>query len=384
MHCHRTLRGRLSGFTLLISLAVSPGVAVAAPAPQPSESGGAAASTGQAIRSVTERLHNLAEDNERLTEKYNGARIELARSQQRLAAAVQAASAAQQQLARSRQALIGLVVKQYQQPTFSRVVAIMDSSSTGDYLSRMDTLSFLSRNRARIVSDHETAKLRATDATAVATRELTAARANSIAVAGQRKALQTHIADYEKRLAKLTAAQRAALFAAPPPATPKPAASAPAAQAPDVSTFTAPTPSSPKPDTSASSPKPAPAVRGGSGGSAAAQTAVRKALAQLGKPYVFATAGPSTYDCSGLTMVAWAAAGVSIPHQSSAQYQLGSAVSADQLAPGDLVFFYQDLHHVGVYIGNGQMVHAPTTGDVVKVTAISVFGSEYRGARRLG
>lgn len=359
MHCHRTLWGRLIGFTLLISLAVSPGLAVAAPAPQPSESSGAAASTGQAIRSVTERLHHLAEDNERLTEKYNGARIELARSQQRLAASVQAASAAQRQLARSRQALIGLVVQQYQQPTFSRVVAIMDSTSTGDYLSRMDTLSFLSRNRAHIVSDHETAKRRATAATAVAKRELAAARANSIAVAAQRKSLQTRIADYEKRLAKLTAAQRAALFAAPPPSTPKP-------------------------DTSAPSPKPAPAVSGGSGGSAAAQTAVRKALAQLGKPYVFATAGPSTYDCSGLTMVAWAAAGVSIPHQSSAQYQLGSAVSADQLAPGDLVFFYQDLHHVGVYIGNGRMVHAPTTGDVVKVTAISVFGSEYMGARRLG
>jgi cell wall-associated NlpC family hydrolase len=327
---------------------------------------------------VTARLHDLAEDNERLTEQYNGARIELARSQQRLAAAVLAASAAQRQLARSRQALIGLVVKQYQQPTFSRVVAIMDSSSTGDYLSRMETLSFLSRNRARIVSDHETAKLRATAATAAAKRELAAARANSVAVAAQRKALQSRIADYEKRLAKLTAAQRAALFAAPPPSTPKPAASA------ADSTFAAPAPSSPRPNTSASSPKPVPAVSGGSGGSAAAQTAVRKALAQLGKPYVFATAGPSTYDCSGLTMVAWAAAGVSIPHQSSAQYRLGSAVSADQLAPGDLVFFYQDLHHVGVYIGNGKMVHAPTTGDVVKVTAISVFGSEYMGARRLG
>ena len=377
MHCHRTLWGRISGFTLIISLAVSPGLAVAAPAPQPSESSGAATSTGQAIRSVTEWLHHLAEDNERLTEQYNGARIELARSQQRLAAAVLAASAAQRQLARSRQALIGLVVKQYQQPTFSRVVAIMDSSSTGDYLSRMETLSFLSRNRARIVSDHETAKLRATAATAAAKRELAAARANSVAVAAQRKALQSRIADYEKRLAKLTAAQRAALFAAPPP-TPKPAASA------ADSTFAAPAPSSPRPDTSASSPKPVPAVSGGSGGSAAAQTAVRKALAQLGKPYVFATAGPSTYDCSGLTMVAWAAAGVSIPHQSSAQYRLGSAVSADQLAPGDLVFFYQDLHHVGVYIGNGKMVHAPTTGDVVKVTAISVFGSEYMGARRLG
>lgn len=378
MLCHRTHWGRLVGLALLVSLVVSPGFAVAAPAPQPSESSGSTSGTsaGQTVRSVTEQLHDLAEDNERLTERYNGARIELARSLQRVSAAVQAATVSQRQLARSRRFLAKFVVQQYQQPTFSRVVALMNSSSTGDYLSRMDTLSFLTRNRARIVSDHETAKLRANTAAAVAKRELAAARANSIALAAQRQTLQARIADYRQRLAELTAAQRAALLAAPPPSVPKPAAS----------TFSTPTPpSATTPDASKPSAlKPAPTVSGASGASAAAQTAVKAALAQLGKPYRFATAGPSTFDCSGLTMVAWAAAGMSIPHQSSAQYQLGSSVLADQLAPGDLVFFYQDLHHVGLYIGNGQMVHAPTEGDVVKVTAVSVFGSEYVGARRLG
>jgi cell wall-associated NlpC family hydrolase len=377
LHRHRTHRSRLLGLGLLLSLAASPGLAVAAPAPQPSGSNGTASTTSarQAIKSVTGRLHDLAEDNERLTERYNGARIELVHSQQRVSAALQAAAVSQRQLARSRLALAQLVVQQYQQPTFSRVVALMDSSSTGDYLSRMDTLSFLSRNRAHIVSDHEAAKVRAATTAAVAKRELAAARANSIALAAQRRTLQTSIAAYRARLVKLTAAQRAALFAVAPLPAPTPAAS----------TFSTAAPSAPTPEVLIpAAPKSAPAVRDGSGGSAAARTAVRKALAQVGKPYVFATAGPSTYDCSGLTMVAWAAAGVSIPHQSSAQYQLGSAVSIDQLAPGDLVFFYQDLHHVGLYIGNGQMVHAPTTGDVVKVTAVSAFGSEYVGARRLG
>jgi len=363
--CHRTHWGRLLGLALLASLAVSPGFAVAAPAPQPSEGSGSASGTnsGQTVRSVTEQLHSLAEDNERLTERYNGARIELARSQQRVSAAVQAATVTQWQLARSRRALAQFVLQQYQQPTFSRVVALMDSSSTGDYLSRMDTLSFLTRNRARIVSDHETAKLRAIATAAVAKRELAVARANSIALAAQRKALATRIADYRQRLAELTAAQRAALFA---PAKPSPSASTFSAPTSDVSTQSTPDAGS------------------GTGGSAAAQTAVKAALAQLGKPYAFATAGPSTFDCSGLTMFAWAAAGVSIPHQSSAQYRQGSSVPAGQLMPGDLVFFYQDLHHVGLYIGNGQMVHAPTEGDVVKVTSLSVFGSEYVGARRLG
>jgi cell wall-associated NlpC family hydrolase len=83
-------------------------------------------------------------------------------------------------------------------------------------------------------------------------------------------------------------------------------------------------------------------------------------------------------------MFAWAAAGVSLPHQSQAQFGLGTPVAADQLAPGDLVFFYQDLHHVGLYIGNGMMVHAPTEGDVVRIAPVAEFGSDYMGARRYG
>ncbi len=91
------------------------------------------------------------------------------------------------------------------------------------------------------------------------------------------------------------------------------------------------------------------------------------ARAQLGKPYVFATAGPATYDCSGLTMAAWAAAGVRMPHYSGSQATMFPRVTWEQLQPGDIVAFYDDLHHVGIYIGGGKMIHAPQTGDVVKI-----------------
>lgn len=94
---------------------------------------------------------------------------------------------------------------------------------------------------------------------------------------------------------------------------------------------------------------------------------VAYAQAQLGKPYVFATAGPNTFDCSGLTKAAWATVGVSMDHYSGSQATHFPKVGWDQLQPGDLVFFYADLHHVGIYIGGGQMIHAPRTGDVVKV-----------------
>src|SRR5213079_460235 len=103
-------------------------------------------------------------------------------------------------------------------------------------------------------------------------------------------------------------------------------------------------------------------------GSARGVRAVRYALAQLGKPYVFGAAGPDAFDCSGLTMAAWAAAGVALPHYAPSQMQYGSTVPIDVSAmlPGDLIFLYPDIGHVEIYAGNGMAISAPQPGDVVK------------------
>jgi cell wall-associated NlpC family hydrolase len=115
-----------------------------------------------------------------------------------------------------------------------------------------------------------------------------------------------------------------------------------------------------------------------------AKLAVNFAYAQLGKPYEWAADGPGSYDCSGLTMAAWRAAGVSLPHSSGMQYGYGTHVSQSQLQPGDLVFFYSPISHVGLYIGGGKMIHAPRPGDVVKITSISGSYMPYVGATRPG
>ena len=114
---------------------------------------------------------------------------------------------------------------------------------------------------------------------------------------------------------------------------------------------------------------------------AAAQAVVDTALAQQGKAYVWAGAGPNVYDCSGLTQFALAAAGVSLPHSSRVQSTMGSPVARADLQPGDLVFFYSPVSHVGIYIGNGQMVHAPTFGDVVKIAGVDSMGGYSHGMR---
>jgi cell wall-associated NlpC family hydrolase len=108
------------------------------------------------------------------------------------------------------------------------------------------------------------------------------------------------------------------------------------------------------------------------------------AMQFLGVPYVWAGASPSGFDCSGLIMYAYAQMGVSLPHNAAMQYGMGASVSRDQLQAGDLVFF-NGLGHAGIYIGNGLFIHAPHTGDVVKISSLSDswYASTWFGARRL-
>ena len=140
--------------------------------------------------------------------------------------------------------------------------------------------------------------------------------------------------------------------------------SGPATTAKPASTPTtsAPKPSSPPP--SAAPTGPAPPVKSG------AATAVNTAKAQLGKPYVYGAAGPDSFDCSGLTMYAWRAGGVMLPHSAAMQYDAIAHISVSQLQPGDLVFFYTPIEHVGIYVGGGQMIDAPYTGAVVRYDSI--------------
>jgi peptidoglycan DL-endopeptidase CwlO len=127
---------------------------------------------------------------------------------------------------------------------------------------------------------------------------------------------------------------------------------------------------------SASRPAPVTDVSGG------AAEAVEFAMDQVGDAYVYGAAGPDAWDCSGLTMQAWGAAGVSLPHSSSAQYGSGTPVSTSELQPGDLVFYYQPISHVAMYIGNGQIVQASNPGDPVNVA--DMYSMPITGAVRPG
>jgi len=183
--------------------------------------------------------------------------------------------------------------------------------------------------------------------------------------AAARRAAQEAAARQAAEARARAQAQKAAAATTTAPAAPTTTDSAPP---PETTTTTAPTDTQPT--------TPASPVSGGHPEAAAI------ALRYLGVPYLWGGASPAGFDCSGLVMYVYAQIGIALPHYAAAQYQVGTAVARDQLQPGDLVFF-DGLAHVGIYIGGGDVVHAPKTGDVVKISPISEWGNGYVGARRI-
>ncbi|MEP6697908.1 MAG: NlpC/P60 family protein [Pseudonocardiales bacterium] len=117
-------------------------------------------------------------------------------------------------------------------------------------------------------------------------------------------------------------------------------------------------------------------------GSGRGAVALRFAMAQMGKPYAWGASGPDSYDCSGLTMASWRAAGISLPHSSAMQYAVTAHVSRSQMRPGDLVFFFSPISHVAIFVSGDTVIGAPTTGDVVRYQSISSMS--YSGSSRPG
>jgi cell wall-associated NlpC family hydrolase len=312
-----------------------------------------ASATPHAKRSVADiqkQLGELALKNTQLVEKFDRAQVAVERREKAVKAAQTTATKARAAYRQAHLEFAQIVQMQYESGSFGAAAALLDSSSGSNYLDRLDTLGMVSTHTAEVVDAVSQARDAADGAAERATNLLASARQQRNALAQQRKSVEAQIRKYQNLLATLTAQQQWAYQRAANPAL----------TAASVATLHL---------TKASS--------------AAAQRAVQFALDQVGKPYVFGAAGPGAYDCSGLTMAAWARGGVSLPHSAAEQYNYGRHVSRDQLQPGDLIFFYQPIGHVTIYIGDGMMVSAPTEGQNVSVVPLSAFNDSYTGATRL-
>jgi cell wall-associated NlpC family hydrolase len=333
----RRRSGLLIGATsVALTFTVLPGTAAAVP--------GEATTPEQATQMVADASHEL----EVVTEELNTAKELLEEQEAAAAAAEQAAADARDQLVALDGQIRQIARSAYTSDGLTELDLILTSDSAEDFVSQLGTLDAIEGHTSDVLADVSSAAEAADAAQAEADAAAAEAQKAYDDIAAKQADLEDQIADYQAQYEALTAEQQEQAVAAHVGEAVAPAAIPSGVIAP----------------------------------SQAAQVAVDTALAQVGDPYVWGAGGPDAFDCSGLTQYAYSAAGVSLPHSSSMQSQMGAPVSAGDLQPGDLLFYYSPTSHVAMYIGNGQMVHASTSGQPVKVVAFDSM-SGFTHARRI-
>jgi peptidoglycan DL-endopeptidase CwlO len=280
-----------------------------------------------------------------------------------------------------------IALAQFQNRNLDTAAHLFVTPDTEGFLSQISTVQKVSENQNSALQDYQQAQANLaalehsaeTDLAALGEKEQ---ELRSLAVASDKKLDQA-----KKVLAKLTAEQQKQLAEAEKQATAKANAegrtSTKTTARADTAGRTATKATANADARSQPATKASPDSAGGSGtGSSKGAKALAYAKAQLGEPYARNGAGPSSWDCSGLTMKAWGSVGVSLPHSSGQQFGRGRSVAKSNLQLGDLVFFYSDIHHVGLYAGSGQVIHAPRPGKSVEYIKMSYM--PYAGARRPG
>ena len=323
-----------------------------------------AAPKQERLEAAKDRLMELERDFELVVEEYNATREELIGIQAEMAATRLVVEALQDRMDEKRDAAVSLAVELYKSGSSTGALeSVLSAKSIAEIETRLTYLRSSENAQAQVFErlavdqaelERHLATLEEDRVKALAAEQRLGALRESIEVKvveqkDEIQELNRQIAAAERRRQERLAAQAEAEMEAAAAALP-PAISEPP------------------------NPAPAPNPR--------AQTAVDSALSQIGKPYQWGAEGPDTYDCSGLTMWAWAQAGVPLPHNSGQQFAATVRVGTDDWQPGDLLFFGSPIHHVGMYIGNGQMVEAPYTGEYVRVN--TAFRSDYAGAGRPG
>jgi len=231
----------------------------------------------------------------------------------------------------------------YTGKTQSRFAAFLTSDSASELVQQMTTLDMIAEHTNAVVSGVAAAKAAAQQAQAAADQAAATAQAGLAQLQAQQAEVKKQVAAYQADFARLSAAEQAKVTTAVAGRT-----------------LTTPRHLPPPP-------------------SEAAGKAIAAALAQVGDPYRYGATGPDAFDCSGLTSFAYAGTKYALPHSSRDQstYPGGTQVSRGELQPGDLVFFYTPISHVGLYIGDGMMVHARTYGSPVAVTSVDQRGFRF-------
>ncbi len=302
---------------------------------------------------VKAQVRALEEDATTAAEGAQEAKVKLASLTRTLNGIKAKAQVQGQTLSALQKSLGTIAIEQYKAGGLGQSLELLFSSDPTLYLSSAGALDAISRSKSSQLRKYQAAQQRLSATTLTVNDKLALVIAAEKKFKAQSAKAQAKLAQAEALLSKLTKAERERLAKL-------------AAEEEDAD--------------QASSQA---AARSVSGVSGRAGAALKFALKQIGDRYVFGAAGLVTWDCSGLTMRAYQAAGVSLPHSSAAQSRMGKRVSTRSLKPGDLLFFGRPVSHVGIYLGGGKMVHAPRSGSRVKITTSGSLGSKpLVGARR--
>ncbi|MFF8400127.1 NlpC/P60 family protein [Streptomyces sp. NPDC015684] len=288
---------------------------------------------------VKAKVDKLYEQAEQATEKYNGAKEKQQKLQKEISTVQDDVARGQQELNKLRDGLGSLATAQYRSGGIDPSVQLLLSSNPDDYLDKASTLDQLSNQQVDALKKIQDKQRELAQERAEAAEKLKDLSSTRTQLEEKKKEVQGKLAEAQRLLNTLTAKEKAALAAKQERANRSSSDRVDLGDAPPAS--------------------------------GRASAAFSAAQSKIGTPYVYGATGPSSFDCSGLTSWAYGQAGVSIPRTSEAQANYGTRVySQSDLKVGDLVFFYGDLHHVGLYAGNGQVLHAPHTGAVVRYEAI--------------
>jgi cell wall-associated NlpC family hydrolase len=320
-----------AALTLAVGGALGPSPATAAP--------GTAA---QAQKLVEQAAHKLTV----IGEQVHAAEDTVRKQRVQAEAAAKTAARAQAALAAFEPQLRAIAHSGYTGKQ-TRVAAFLTSDSADDLVQQMTTLDMIADHTEAVVARAAAAQRKAETARAEAQAAKATASAGLAELKKQKAQIQAKIEQYRAAFARLSAREQAAV-------------------------------------TTRISGRSLGRISFASLGldpSATTSIAIKTALSKVGSPYVYGAAGPNSFDCSGLTSFAYRAAGIELPRTSRDQATVGTPVSRSALKPGDLVFFYSPISHVGLYIGGGKMVHAPISGE--SVTVVSVDQEEYAMAVRV-
>jgi cell wall-associated NlpC family hydrolase len=313
------------------------------------------------LAQVQQELSTLMRKNSQLVDAYNRAQADVTAKQKAAKADQLAAQQADAAFEQAREALSATVAAQYESGSFSAAGALLTSQNGASYLDELNTLNMISEHNAGVAAQLDAARRAANTATEQAKAAVAAAQQRMADVVKQKSDLDAQFAKYTNLLHTLTAAQQTAFTN---PMSAQVTAASQALMQASVALANIP---------------------------GAAKKAVDFAIHQVGKPYVYGAAGPGAYDCSGLTMAAYASAGIALPHSAAGQYDVTqhipfSSVSdlISKLQPGDEVFYYSPIGHVVIYVGNGQAISASTEGVPIGYIDLNNWdASQITGASRV-